>query len=56
MVGQYIYLKINQISFIEYHPFTLTSAPEDDFYMVNMRQIGDWTSKDGLETRFTVFF
>ena len=44
-VGQYIYLKINAVSYIEYHPFTLTSAPEDDFYMVNIKQNGDWTSR-----------
>ena len=44
-VGQYVQIKINEASYFEWHPFTLTSAPEDGFFMIHMRQAGDWTSK-----------
>lgn len=41
--GQYIYLNCPAISHIQWHPFTLTSAPEDDYFSVHIRQVGDWT-------------
>ena len=43
--GQYIYLNISQISFFEWHPFTITSAPNDSNLTVHIRCEGDWTSK-----------
>ncbi|OMJ14907.1 Superoxide-generating NADPH oxidase heavy chain subunit A [Smittium culicis] len=42
--GQYIYLNCPAISNVEWHPFTLTSAPEEDFFSVHIRVVGDWTS------------
>ncbi|PWA00850.1 hypothetical protein BB558_003074 [Smittium angustum] len=57
--GQYIFLNCPAISINEWHPFTLTSAPEEDFYSVHLRVSGDWTSKlayslgiDELSTEF----
>ena len=44
-VGQYVQIKINAASKWEWHPFTLTSAPEDGFFMIHMRQSGDWTGR-----------
>ena len=41
--GQYILLRDNTING-EWHPFTLTSCPEDDFLMVHIKPAGDWTS------------
>ncbi|CAI5770317.1 NADPH oxidase 3 [Podarcis lilfordi] len=41
--GQYIFLQCPAISQMEWHPFTLTSAPEDDFFSVHIRSVGDWT-------------
>ncbi|XP_032235205.2 cytochrome b-245 heavy chain isoform X1 [Nematostella vectensis] len=42
-VGQYIFLQCPKISKLEWHPFTLTSAPEEDTFSVHIRIVGDWT-------------
>ncbi|XP_048855109.1 cytochrome b-245 heavy chain [Brienomyrus brachyistius] len=42
-VGQYIFLQCPSISQLEWHPFTLTSAPEEDHFSVHIRIEGDWT-------------
>ncbi|CAG8794806.1 3536_t:CDS:1, partial [Racocetra persica] len=42
-VGQYIYLCCPEISYWEWHPFTLTSAPEEDYVSVHIRVVGDFT-------------
>ena len=44
-VGQYVQIKVIGVSFLEWHPFTLTSAPEDGFFMIHMRVSGNWTGK-----------
>ncbi|XP_036624858.1 NADPH oxidase 3 [Trichosurus vulpecula] len=41
--GQYIFLQCPSISQLEWHPFTLTSGPEEDFFSVHIRMAGDWT-------------
>ncbi|XP_062997631.1 NADPH oxidase 1-like isoform X1 [Elgaria multicarinata webbii] len=42
-VGQYVFLNCPSLSYLEWHPFTLTSAPEEDFFSVHIRVAGDWT-------------
>ncbi|XP_035249970.1 cytochrome b-245 heavy chain [Anguilla anguilla] len=42
-VGQYVFLQCSSISQLEWHPFTLTSAPEEDHFSVHIRIVGDWT-------------
>uniref|UniRef100_A0A3Q2IBQ0 NADPH oxidase 2 n=1 Tax=Equus caballus TaxID=9796 RepID=A0A3Q2IBQ0_HORSE len=42
-VGQYIFVKCPMVSRLEWHPFTLTSAPEEDFFSIHIRIVGDWT-------------
>lgn len=42
--GQYIFLQCSSVSSLEWHPFTLTSAPEEDFFSVHIRVVGDWTA------------
>ncbi|XP_058391612.1 cytochrome b-245 heavy chain [Diceros bicornis minor] len=42
-VGQYIFVKCPVVSRLEWHPFTLTSAPEEDFFSIHIRIVGDWT-------------
>ncbi|KFR11897.1 NADPH oxidase 3 [Opisthocomus hoazin] len=42
--GQYIFLQCPSVSQLEWHPFTLTSAPEEDFFSVHIRVVGDWTT------------
>ncbi|XP_031442741.1 NADPH oxidase 1 [Clupea harengus] len=44
-VGQYVFLNCPAISALEWHPFTMTSAPEEDFFSVHIRSAGDWTEK-----------
>ncbi|GAA6000613.1 hypothetical protein JCM10207_004576 [Rhodosporidiobolus poonsookiae] len=41
--GQYIFLNVPTISYFQWHPFTLTSAPEEDHISVHIRVVGDWT-------------
>ncbi|KAL2087776.1 hypothetical protein ACEWY4_016604 [Coilia grayii] len=42
-VGQYVSLQCPSVSQLEWHPFTLTSAPEEDHFSVHIRIVGDWT-------------
>jgi len=42
--GQYIFLSCPEISYFQWHPFTLTSAPEEDYISVHIRCAGDFTS------------
>lgn len=42
--GQYIFLSCPEISYFQWHPFTLTSAPEEDYLSVHIRVVGDFTS------------
>ncbi|CAM0949747.1 unnamed protein product [Alopecurus aequalis] len=43
--GQYIYVNCAEVSPFEWHPFTITSAPGDDYLSMHIRCRGDWTSK-----------
>ncbi|KAH9820743.1 FAD-binding domain-containing protein [Melampsora americana] len=47
-VGQYIYLKCPEVSSWQWHPFTLTSAPEEDYLSVHIRCVGDFTNQFAL--------
>ncbi|KAG6862383.1 hypothetical protein C0995_011823 [Termitomyces sp. Mi166 len=41
--GQWLFVQIPEISRFQWHPFTITSAPEDPYVSVHIRQVGDWT-------------
>ncbi|KAJ3089858.1 hypothetical protein HK102_005315 [Quaeritorhiza haematococci] len=43
--GQYLFLNIPEVSFFEWHPYTITSTPEEGFISLHMRVCGDWTRK-----------
>lgn len=43
--GQYIFLQCPAISSFEWHPFSITSAPGDDYLSVHIRIVGDWTEE-----------
>ncbi|KAF5207598.1 Respiratory burst oxidase-like protein [Thalictrum thalictroides] len=43
--GQYIFLQCPTISPFEWHPFSITSAPGDDYLTVHIRTVGDWTQE-----------
>ncbi|CAG8583119.1 10653_t:CDS:2 [Diversispora eburnea] len=45
--GQYLFLNVPAISKWQWHPFTITSAPDDPYVSVHVRQIGDFTNKLG---------
>jgi len=41
--GQYLYLNAPYLSVYEWHPFTITSAPHEEFVSVHIRAVGKWT-------------
>ncbi|KAK2985266.1 hypothetical protein RJ640_009174 [Escallonia rubra] len=43
--GQYIFLQCPTISPFEWHPFSITSAPGDNYLSVHIRTVGDWTQE-----------
>lgn len=43
--GQYIYLKCFSIAKFEWHPFTVTSATEDNYVSIHIRTVGNWTKE-----------
>lgn len=45
--GQYIFLCCPEVSIWQYHPFTLTSAPEEDHLSVHVRMVGNFTKALG---------
>ncbi|PWA75601.1 respiratory burst oxidase [Artemisia annua] len=43
--GQYMFVKCEAVSPFEWHPFSITSAPQDDYLSVHIRMLGDWTKQ-----------
>ncbi|KAL4570732.1 hypothetical protein LXL04_026393 [Taraxacum kok-saghyz] len=43
--GQYMFVQCPIVSPFEWHPFSITSAPDDDYLAVHIRQLGDWTQE-----------
>eukprot|EP01125_Pyxidicula_operculata_P005860 TRINITY_DN204_c0_g1_i1.p1 TRINITY_DN204_c0_g1~~TRINITY_DN204_c0_g1_i1.p1 ORF type:complete len:529 (-),score=77.06 TRINITY_DN204_c0_g1_i1:121-1707(-) len=43
--GQYVFLCCPYIADFEWHPFTISSSPDEDFMSVHIRIVGDWTGK-----------
>jgi predicted ferric reductase len=50
--GDYVFVRVPAVSSHEWHPFTLTSAPESEHLSIHVRRLGDWTS--ALHERFLV--
>jgi respiratory burst oxidase len=42
--GQYMFVNCPPLSPFEWHPFTITSAPGEDYLSMHIRCRGDWTS------------
>ncbi|RHY36032.1 hypothetical protein DYB38_010104 [Aphanomyces astaci] len=42
--GMYLYLNVPALSSHEWHPFTISSAPGDQYLSVHIRNAGDWTN------------
>eukprot|EP01018_Ginkgo_biloba_P004613 Gb_23370 [translate_table: standard] len=43
--GQYLFIQCPAVSPFEWHPFSITSAPGDDYLSVHIRTLGDWTQE-----------
>ncbi|XP_075639508.1 respiratory burst oxidase homolog protein A [Castanea sativa] len=43
--GQYMFVQCPAVSPFEWHPFSITSAPGDDYLSIHIRQLGDWTQE-----------
>ncbi|KAJ1911007.1 hypothetical protein H4219_006072 [Mycoemilia scoparia] len=43
--GQYIRINCPTVAPLQWHPFTLTSAPEEDEMSVHIKVVGDWTNE-----------
>ncbi|KAJ0750990.1 putative NAD(P)H oxidase (H(2)O(2)-forming) [Helianthus annuus] len=43
--GQYMFVNCKAVSPFEWHPFSITSAPGDDYLSVHIRTLGDWTGQ-----------
>jgi NADPH oxidase len=44
-VAQYVFICAPEIRYFEWHAFTLSSSPEEDYFSVHIRQVGDWTTE-----------
>jgi respiratory burst oxidase len=54
--GQYIYINCSDVSPLQWHPFSITSASGDDYLSVHIRTLGDWTSQlKSLYSKVTIF-
>ncbi|KAG5029879.1 hypothetical protein AAZX31_05G185400 [Glycine max] len=49
--GQYMFVNCAAVSPFEWHPFSITSAPDDDYLSVHIKILGDWTRS--LKAKFT---
>lgn len=43
--GQYIFLRISDVDPLQYHPFTIASAPHQEQTSLYLRPLGDWTGR-----------
>ncbi|EFJ10582.1 hypothetical protein SELMODRAFT_127954 [Selaginella moellendorffii] len=43
--GMYLFLQCPAVSPFEWHPFSITSAPGDEYVSVHIRSLGDWTQE-----------
>ncbi len=43
--GQYVRIAIPQITSFQFHPFSLSSAPHEEYVTLHIRPLGNWTKK-----------
>ena len=41
--GQFLYINVPEISRMQWHPFTITSSPEQDYVSIHVKVTGDFT-------------
>jgi predicted ferric reductase len=42
--GQYVYLSIPEISWLQWHPFSISSSPKQRIVTLHIRKVGNWTT------------
>jgi len=47
VAGQWLFLQVPEVSSWQWHPFTISSAPDDPYVSVHIRQVGDFTMAVG---------
>ena len=45
MAGQYVFICIPKVSCFEWHPFSMSSSPDNDEVYLHVRVLGDWTKE-----------
>ncbi|GMG14834.1 unnamed protein product [Phytophthora fragariaefolia] len=43
--GQYVFICVPKLSLLEWHPFTISSAPHEILVTIHIKGLGDWTRK-----------
>ncbi|KAI2796466.1 NADPH oxidase 5 [Blomia tropicalis] len=43
--GDFVYCMVPSVTGHEWHPFTISSAPEDEFITIHIRAVGEWTNR-----------
>lgn len=43
--GQWIFIQVPEVSRFQWHPFTISSAPDDPYISIHVRQVGDFTKQ-----------
>mmetsp|Transcript_26152 Transcript_26152/g.57296 ORF Transcript_26152/g.57296 Transcript_26152/m.57296 type:complete len:563 (-) Transcript_26152:177-1865(-) len=43
--GQYVFVLIPELSWLQLHPFSISSSPQEDTVRIHVRVLGDWTKK-----------
>jgi predicted ferric reductase len=43
--GQYVFITVPELSYLESHPFSISSSPYEDTVMIHIRVLGDWTKR-----------
>ena len=53
--GEYLFLQVPEVSRTEWHPFTISSCPQEEYIGLHIRFAGDWTGHllQLIETRAT---
>jgi NADPH oxidase len=41
--GQYLLINVPEVSRFQWHPFTISSCPQDDAITIHIRIVGNWT-------------
>ncbi|KAL4778329.1 FAD-binding domain-containing protein [Aspergillus varians] len=41
--GQWLFIQVPEVSNTQWHPFTITSCPFDEYVSIHVRQVGDFT-------------